>query len=133
MKISFVRLLGVFAIAHALSHAILPVRGSFDAGLLLRDYTPIILYVVSTMAFLIAGVGLLGLRALNAFISPLLVLGAALSSVAIVRFGDWDFALGIALNAAFFALGLWRGYAGWPVSDAEQDDFAHVWPPASSH
>ena len=133
MKISFVRLLGVFAIAHALSHAMLPIRGSFDAGLPIRDYTPILLYIASTMTFLIAGVGLLGLRALNVFISPLLVLGAALSSVAIVRFGDWDFALGIALNAAFFALGLWRGFAGWPTRDGEQDELTHVWPPASAH
>ena len=128
MNISVARLLGVFAIAHALSHAILPLRGSFQPVYLIRDYTPVILYVVCTSGFLIAGVGMLGLRLLNPFISPLLVLSSALSCVALFRLGDAGLAGGVMLNAALFLVALWGGFAGWPSKDpVEVDPFDHVW------
>lgn len=130
MKLSVVRLLGVLAIAHALSHVILPLRGAFQPAYLIGDYTPIILYIVCTTGFLVAGIGLLGLRALTPFISPLMVLASVLSSVALFRLGDGDLIFGAVLNAAFFAVGLWRGFAGWPQKDAVEivDYFEHLAP-----
>ena len=113
---------------HALSHAVLPMRGSFEPAMLIRDYTPIILYVVATCAFLLAGAGLLGLRFLTMFISPLLVLGAGLSTVAIVHLGQTDLWGGVAFNALFFVLGLWRGYAGWPDGGEQHDRYAALHP-----
>lgn len=132
MKVSFVRVLGVLAIVHGLSQAILPLRGSFEPASAVRDYTPILLYIVSTIGFLLAGIGLLGVRRLSRFISPLLVLAAGLSSVAIVRLGDADLVGGVALNVVLMALGLWRGYAGWPAKDpVEIDHFEHLAPSTS--
>jgi hypothetical protein len=130
MKLSVVRLLGVLAIAHALSHIILPLRGSFQPAYLIRDYTPILLYIVCTSGFLIAGIGLVGLRLLTPFVSPLLVLSSVLSSVALVRLGDVDLIFGALLNAAFFGIGVWSAFAGWPQKDAvEIDDyFEHLAP-----
>ena len=128
MKVSFVRTLGVLAIAHALSHVLLPMRGAFEPAYLISDYTPILLFVASTSGFLIAGIGLLGWRVLNIFISPLLVLSSGLSSVAILHLGDGDLIGGIVLNAAFFFLGLWRAFPGWPEKDAvEVDHLEHLW------
>jgi hypothetical protein len=132
MTMTVVRLLGVFAIAHALSHTILPLRGSFQPAYEIRDYIPIILYIVCTTGFLAAGMGLLGLRVLNMFISPLLVLSAVLSCVAVARLGDMDLVGGALLNVVFFVVGLWRGYAGWPEKDAvEVDYFDHLGTPTS--
>jgi hypothetical protein len=130
MILSLVRVIGVFAIAHALSHVILPLRGSFEPATLIRDYTPVVLFIVCTMGFLLAGAGLLGVRVLYMFISPLLVLASGLSTVAIVHLGQPDLWGGVALNAIFFALGLWRGYAGWPIS-AEPHDHYHEFHPVS--
>jgi hypothetical protein len=127
MHVNFVRTLGVIAIAHAVSHAILPVRGSFEPAWLVRDYTPILLYILTTIGFIIAGLGLFGVRRLTLFISPLLVLSSALSSVAIVRFGDRDLFPALALNVVLLVLGLWRSYAGWPQEEPVEDRFEHVW------
>lgn len=116
MTISVVRTIGWLAIAHGLSHAILPLRGSFLPAVLIGDWTPVLLYIVSTVGFVAAGLGLLGLRPLHMAISPLLVLSSGLSLVAIQHVRQADLWFGGAFDAAFFFVGLWRAYAGWPVS-----------------
>ena len=75
-----VRVLGWFVIAHGVSHSMLPLRGSF-APAMIDDWTPVALYAVGMVGFVIAGLGLMGLRPLDRAISPLLVL-ASLSTIA---------------------------------------------------
>lgn len=115
MKRSVVRALGWLAILHGLSHAVLPLRGSLAPAIAIGDWTPVLFYTVSLIGFVIAGLGLLGLRPLAGAISPLLVLSSGLSIVAIQRLGHPDLWPGAAFDIAFFLLGLWRASAGWPA------------------
>lgn len=132
MTLRVMRLLGLIAILHGLAHAALPMRGSFEPGLPIGDWMPIVFYLVSTTGFVVAGLGLLGLPRLQLFISPLLVLAAAWSCAAILRFGDRELFGGILADGIFFVVGLWRGFAGWPLaSTAHHDPYSHVWPSTS--
>ena len=123
MALGTVRLLGWLVIAHGLSHAVLPLRGSFAPALAVDDWTPAVLYGVGTVGFVAAGLGLLGLRPLDRAISPLLVLASGLSLVAIVRFADSSLWFGAACDVALLATGLWRAYGGWPSHPAH----ARIW------
>lgn len=126
MNLGIIRVLGWIAIAHGLSHAVLPLRGSLAPAYEANDWMPLVLYTVSMVGFVAAGLGLLGLRALTPAISPLLVLASALSLVAIQRLGHADLWIGGMFDAAFFFLGLWRAYAGWPVSGRDHGRVWHV-------
>jgi hypothetical protein len=118
MSLGVVRLLGWLVIAHGLSHAVLPMRGSFAPALLIDDWGPVVLYAVGMFGFVAAGLGLLGLRPLDKAISPVLVLASGLSLVAIVRFGDPTLWFGAACDVALLLTGLWRAYGGWPQHPA---------------
>lgn len=118
MTLRTVRILGLLVIAHGVSHAVLPLRGSFAPGMLVDDWTPALLYGVATVAFVAAGLGLLGFRPVDRVISPLLVLASGLSLVAIVRFADPTLWFGAACDVALLLVGLWRAYGGWPVHPA---------------
>jgi uncharacterized protein YndB with AHSA1/START domain len=113
-----VRVLGWLVIAHGLSHAVLPLRGSLAPALLVDDWTPVGLYGVAMVGFVAAGLGLLGLRPLDRAISPILVLASGLSLVAIVRFADPSLWFGAVCDVVLLILGLWRAYGGWPVHPA---------------
>ncbi|HEX6164951.1 MAG TPA: plastocyanin/azurin family copper-binding protein [Vicinamibacterales bacterium] len=113
MALTMVRILGWLVIAHGLSHAVLPMRGSL-APTLYGDWMPIALYGVAVVGFVAAGLGLLGIRPLDRFISPLLVLASAWSLVAIFRLGDAGLWLGAASDVALLLVGLWRAFLGWP-------------------
>lgn len=113
MTLTMVRILGWLVIAHGLSHAVLPMRGSL-APALAGDWMPIALFGVSTVGFVAAGLGLLGVRPLNLAISPLLVLASAWSFVAILVLGDSSLAIGAACDVALLLVGLWRAWGGWP-------------------
>jgi hypothetical protein len=115
MALGMVRILGWLVIAHGLSHAVLPLRGSLAPAMLIGDWTPVALYGIGMVGFVAAGLGLLGLRPLDRAISPLLVLASGLSLVAIVRFADPSLWFGGACNVVLLLLGLWRGYGGWPA------------------
>jgi hypothetical protein len=115
MALGIVRVLGWLVIAHGLSHAVLPLRGSFGPGLQIDDWIPVGLYAVGMMGFVAAGLGLLGLRPLDRVISPLLVLASGLSLVAITRFADPTLWFGAACDLALLIIGLWRAYGGWPA------------------
>lgn len=125
MDRGIVRALGWLAIAHGLSHAVLPLRGSMAPVIAIGDWMPVLLYTGSTIGFVVAGLGLLGPRLLAGAISPLLVLSSVLSIVAIQRLGHSDLWPGAALDVAFFLLGLWRA-AGWPVQGREHGRVWHV-------
>ena len=76
---------------------------------------PVGLYMVAMIGFVVAGLGMLGLRPLDSVISPVLVLASGLSLVAIARLGDATLWIGGAFDVPLLLLGLWRSYAGWPT------------------
>jgi hypothetical protein len=114
MALGIVRVLGWLVIAHGVSHAVLPLRGSLAPGMMINDWVPVGLYAVGMVGFVAAGLGLLGLRPLDRAISPLLVLASGLSLVAIARFADPTLWFGAVCDVALLVLGLWRAYGGWP-------------------
>jgi len=115
MTLWVVRVLGWLVVAHGLSHAVLPLRGSTAPALLIGDWVPVGLYVIAMIGFVVAGLGLLGLRPYEAAISPVLVLSSGLSLVAISRFGDPTLWAGGVVDVGLLLMGLWRGYGGWPT------------------
>jgi hypothetical protein len=115
MSLALVRVLGWLVIAHGLSHAVLPLRGSLGPSVAIDDWIPIGLYTIGMVGFVTAGLGILGLKPLDRAISPLLVLASGLSLVAIVRFADPSLWFGAVCDVLLFLLGLWRAYGGWPV------------------
>lgn len=114
MTLTTVRILGWLVIAHGLSHAALPMRGSL-APLSYGDWAPAALYSGSIIGFVAAGLGLLGMRPFERVISPLMVLASAWSLVAIVCLGDPGLWFGAVSDLTLLLVGLWRGYAGWPA------------------
>jgi hypothetical protein len=115
MSLGLVRVLGWLVIAHGLSHAVLPLRGSVAPSVTIDDWIPIGLYAFGMIGFVTAGLGILGLKPLDRAISPLLVLASGLSLVAIVRFADPSLWFGAACDVLLFVTGLWRAYGGWPA------------------
>ena len=115
MAPTIVRILGWLVIAHGLSHAVLPMRGSLAPTLSSDNWMPVFLYSVSMVGFVGAGLGMLGLRPLNRAVSPLLVLASGWSLVAIFTFGDRGLWFGAACDVALLPVGLWRAYGGWPL------------------
>ena len=114
MSLGLVRVLGWLVIAHGVSHAVLPLRGSLGPSVTIDDWIPIGLYAFGMIGFVTAGLGILGLKPLDRAISPLLVLASGLSLVAIVRFADPSLWFGAACDVLLFFTGLWRAYGGWP-------------------
>lgn len=115
MSLGMARVLGWLVIAHGLSHAVLPLRGSLAPAIQISDWMPLGLYAIGMIGFVAAGLGLLGMRPLDRAISPLLVLASGLSLVAIVRFADPTLWFGAACDVVFLVVGLWRAYGGWPA------------------
>ena len=115
MTLAVVRALGWVVIVHGLTHAVLPLRGSLAPGYLMNDWMPVGLYMVAMIGFVVAGLGMLGLRPLDSMISPILVLASGLSLVAIARLGDATLWIGGAFDVPLLFLGLWRSFAGWPT------------------
>lgn len=115
MGLITVRILGWLVIAHGLSHAVLPLRGSLAPVMEIGDWGPALLYMAAMIGFVAAGLGMLGLRPLDAKVSPVLVLASGLSLVGMLRFGDPSLWLGAAFDVILLVVGLWRGYAGWPA------------------
>jgi hypothetical protein len=115
MRLGVVRALGWLVIAHGLSHAVLPLRGSIAPAYMIDDWIPVGLNMIGMIGFVVAGLGMLGLRPLNAVISPVLVLSSGLSLVAISRLGDPTLWVGGLLDVPLLVAGVWRAYAGWPT------------------
>jgi hypothetical protein len=114
MTLGMVRILGWLVIAHGVSHAVLPLRGSLSSIVLIGDWVPVGLYAIGMIGFVAAGLGLLGVAPFHRAISPLLVLASGLSLVAIVRFADPTLWFGAVCDVALLIVGLWRAYGGWP-------------------
>jgi hypothetical protein len=115
MTLAVVRVLGWLVIAHGLSHAVLPLRGSLGPVILIDDWIPAGLYAFGMIGFVAAGLGILGLRPLDRAISPLLVLSSGLSLIALARFGDPSLWFGAVCDVVLLVIGLWRAYGGWPA------------------
>jgi hypothetical protein len=93
---------------------VLPLRGSLGPTILIEDWIPVVLYATAMIGFVVAGIGILGLKPFDAAISPLLVLSSGLSLVAIVRFADPTLWFGALCDVILLSVGLWRSYGGWP-------------------
>ena len=115
MALMLIRILGWLVIAHGLSHAVLPMRGSLGAMLWRDDGMPVALYGVSMIGFVAAGLGMLGRRPFDRVISPLLVVASGWSFVAILVLEDPGLRLGAVCDVALLLTGLWRAFAGWPA------------------
>jgi hypothetical protein len=115
MTLTVARALGWLVVAHGLSHAVLPLRGSIASAVLINDWIPVGLYAIGMVGFVAAGLGILGYKPLDRAISPVLVIASGLSLVAIVRFADPALWFGGAVDALLLGVGLWRAYAGWPT------------------
>ncbi len=113
MTLTLVRILGWLVIAHGLSHAVLPMRGSL-APLLYGDWMPVALFGVSTVGFVAAGLGILGMQPMARLASPLLAISSAWSLVAIFCLGDPGLSAGAVFDVALLLIGLWRAFSGWP-------------------
>jgi hypothetical protein len=111
--------LGWLVIAHGLSHLILALQQGLTASLWI-DAIPVALYAIGMIGFLAAGLGLLGVGPLRAAIGPLLVLASGLSLVAVVQFGNPALWFGGFCDAGLLAIGIWRGYSGWPTQVHER-------------
>jgi hypothetical protein len=118
MSVGVVRVLGWLVIAHGVSHAVLPLRGSLGPSIAIDDWIPVGLYAIAMIGFVTAGLGMLGLKPLDLAISPLLVLASGLSLVAVVRFADPTLWFGAACDVGLLVVGLWRAYGGWPAPPA---------------
>lgn len=98
---------GIFVIAHGLAHAVLPLRGWMDPSRLALDLMPLILYTVSVVGFVIAGLGLLAVRPFASIVRPAMVLASAYSLIALFTFGQkglaWAVAIDLALLLTAFA------------------------------
>jgi hypothetical protein len=123
MSMQVTRVLGWVVIAHGLAHAVLPLRGATAPAFLVGDWIPVGLYMVTMVGFVAAGLGILGAKPMDRAISPLLVLSAGLSIVAVVRMGDPTLWLGGVFDVALMGVGLWRAAAGWP----EHPSHGRVW------
>jgi hypothetical protein len=55
MSLALVRVLGWLVIAHGVSHAVLPLRGSIEPAVLLDDWTPVVLYGAAMIGCVGAG------------------------------------------------------------------------------
>jgi azurin len=115
MQLMLTRILGWLVIAHGLSHAVLPMRGSLGVMQWRDDGMPVALYGVSMIGFVAAGLGMLGRRPFDRAISPLLVVASGWSFVAILVLEDPGLRVGAVCDVALLLVGLWRAFAGWPA------------------
>lgn len=118
------RILGGVAVAHGLALAVLPLRGLAADSVLAGNWMPVVLYVVGMLGFVAAGLSLIGVLPLGRLTSPVLVLAAVYSLVAMSVLGVGGVPVGAALSAAFLLIGLWRAAVGWP---AATDRHGRVW------
>lgn len=126
MGLRTVRILGWLVMVHAVLHAMFSVGGSLEpTGT--GDWLPFVLYVAATLGFFFAGLGLLGVPLLQQAISPLLVLAAGLSLIAIVRAGGGSLWIGAVGDVALLVLGVWRAHGGWPSPHRRLSRRASTW------
>lgn len=106
-------LFGLLLIAHGVSHAVLPLRGSGAPLFPDTDWTPMILYCVAMIGFVTAGLGVLGVRPMDRMISESMILASIYSLVGMLRLGHSDLWLGAAFDIVLVPVAVWRGYTGW--------------------
>jgi hypothetical protein len=118
--------LAVFVMAHGLAQAVVPMRGLMaPAALAGGDAMPIILYAVSTLGFLVAGIGMLELRPFTQATRPALVLASVYSLVALYRLGQPDLWFGAAVDGALLMAGLTGVYRYLPAPELRPNRLRH--------
>jgi hypothetical protein len=105
----------LFVMAHALAHVLMPWQEFFLPANLASDAGPPILIGVAVLGFMIAGVGLLGVRPFTFMIRPAMVLASAYSLIAIWRMGSGEFWWGAPVGFALFLTGLTGLYRFLPA------------------
>jgi uncharacterized protein YndB with AHSA1/START domain len=118
--------LGLIVIAHGLAHAVLALRGWMDPARFDFDFSPMLVYWVVVGGFTIAGLGLLGVRWLESWVRPALVLASAYSLISMWVAGSGGLFWGRAFDVVLFLTGItgiyrrlpafeWRGHP-WRVA-----------------
>lgn len=105
----------LLVIAHGLAHTMLPMRGWMNPEMLHRGFVPVVLYGVAILGFVIAGIGVLGVRPFTAATRPLMVVASAYSLVAFWRMGHGDLWWGPALDVVLFVVGITGSYNRLPA------------------
>jgi hypothetical protein len=105
----------LFVIAHGLAHTVLPISGWMQPEALGRDFVPLVLYGVAILGFILAGLGVLGVRPLTGATRPLMVVASAYSLVFLWRVGDGAFWLGAVVDGVLFVAGLTAAYNRLPA------------------
>lgn len=105
----------LFVMAHALAHVLMPWQEFFQPANLASDTGPLILIGVAVLGFMIAGVGLLGIRPFTFMVRPAMVLASAYSLIAIWRMGSGEFWWGAPVGFALFLIGLTGLYRYLPA------------------
>lgn len=98
--------IALFVMAHGLAHAVLPMRGWMNPEALGRDFVPVILYGVAVLGYLVAGIGLLGVRPFTHVLRPAMVLAAGYSLVALWLMGHGDLWWGAAVDLVLLLVAL---------------------------
>lgn len=118
--------LGLFVIGHGLAQAVVPMRGLMPPEVLTGgDAMPIILYTVATLGFVVAGLGLIGVRPFTSATRPLLVLASVYSLIALYRLGQPDLWIGASIDGALLMIGLTGVYRYLPPPLAEGHPIRH--------
>lgn len=118
--------LALFVIAHGLAQAVMPMRGGMDPAMLGRDFMPVVLYGTSVLGFVIAGIGLFGLRPFDSATRPLLVLASGYSLVAIWLVGDPGLWFGAVTDVVLLLTGLSGAYRYLPEAGPSRGRVWHA-------
>jgi hypothetical protein len=108
----------LLVIAHGLAHTVLPMRGWMNPESLGKDFMPVILYGVAVLGYLIAGIGLLGVRPFTHVLRPVMVVAASYSLVALWRMGHGDLWWGAAVDVVLLVVALSGVYKYLPPANA---------------
>ena len=106
--------LALFLIAHGLAHSVLPLRGWMDPEGITRDFMPVVLYSVSVLGFVMAGVGMFGVAPFKSLTRPALVVASAYSLVALFVIGQRELWWGAVVDVALLLIGLTGAYHRLP-------------------
>jgi hypothetical protein len=89
------------------------------------DAMPIILYAVATLGFVVAGLGLIGVRPFTSAIRPLLILASAYSLIALYRLGQGDLWMGATIDFLLLITGLTVVHRYLPQPSAADHHLRH--------
>ena len=105
---------GLFVIAHALAHTVLPTRGSMDPSMGPIYFVPLMFYSVAAVCLMSAGLGVFGIRPFPAVMRPAMVLGAAYSLIGLIFTSESVLWFGVAGDVVLLVTGVTGSYRHLP-------------------